>query len=143
LSDLQAALQSLRTTISIVLEARFPMVVAWGREFRFFYKDGYRQILGKTRHPGALGTPGAEIFPEVWSVVGPEFERVRPAFVALVGHGDVIGKPVRQALPDVEGQGYFGLLDRRSRRRGRATRDRALGSVSRSFATSLAEWAAT
>src|SRR4051812_8712528 len=68
--------QSLRTAISIMLESRFAMVVAWGPEFRFFYNDRYRPILG-TKHPSALGTPGAEIFPEVWEVVGPEFERVR------------------------------------------------------------------
>ncbi len=68
--------QSLRTAISIMLESRFAMVVAWGREFRFFYNDRYRPILG-SKHPSALGTPGAEIFPEVWDVVGPEFERVR------------------------------------------------------------------
>src|SRR6185436_7447126 len=69
--------QSLRTAISIMLESRFPIVIAWGPSFRFFYNDGYRPILGKTKHPGALGTPGQEIFPEVWSAVGPEFERVR------------------------------------------------------------------
>jgi signal transduction histidine kinase len=69
--------QSLRTSVSILLESRFPMVVAWGPEFRFFYNDGYRQILGKTKHPFALGTPGPVIFPEVWDIVGPEFERVR------------------------------------------------------------------
>src|SRR5581483_1761864 len=68
--------QSLRTAISIMLESRFPMVVAWGPDFRFFYNDGYKPILG-TKHPMALGTPGQVIFPEVWSVVGPEFERVR------------------------------------------------------------------
>jgi signal transduction histidine kinase len=68
--------QSLRTAISIMLESRFAMVVAWGPEFRFFYNDRYRPILG-TKHPAALGKPGGEIFPEVWSVVGPEFERVR------------------------------------------------------------------
>ena len=68
--------QSLRTAISIMLESRFAMVVAWGPEFRFFYNDRYRPVLG-TKHPAALGAPGAEIFPEVWSVVGPEFERVR------------------------------------------------------------------
>ena len=68
--------QSLRTAISIMLESRFAMVVAWGPESRFFYNDRYRPILG-SKHPAALGTPGAEIFPEVWSVVGPEFERVR------------------------------------------------------------------
>jgi PAS domain S-box-containing protein len=69
--------QSLRTAISIMLESRFAMVVAWGADFRFFYNDRYRPILGTTKHPAALGAPGVEIFPEVWPVVGPEFERVR------------------------------------------------------------------
>jgi len=68
--------QSLRTAVSIMLESRFAMVVAWGPEFRFFYNDRYRPVLG-TKHPASLGAPGAEIFPEVWPVVGPEFERVR------------------------------------------------------------------
>ena len=67
--------QSLRTAVSIMLESRFAMVVAWGPEFRFFYNDRYQPILG-VKHP-ALGKAGADIFPEVWSVVGPEFERVR------------------------------------------------------------------
>jgi hypothetical protein len=67
--------QSLRTAISIMLESRFAMVVAWGPQFRFFYNDRYRPVLGG-KHPASLGKPGAEIFPEVWSVVGPEFEHV-------------------------------------------------------------------
>src|SRR6478672_9742059 len=57
--------QSLRTAISIMLESRFAMVVAWGADFRFFYNDRYRPILGTTKHPAALGAPGVEIFPEV------------------------------------------------------------------------------
>ncbi len=68
--------QSLRTAISIMLESRFAMVVAWGPDFRFFYNDRYRPILG-TKHPAALGTGAAEIFPEVWPAVGPAFEGVR------------------------------------------------------------------
>ena len=68
--------QSLRTAISIMLESRFAMVVAWGPGFRFFYNDRYRPVLGG-KHPASLGKPGAEIFPEVWSAVGREFERVR------------------------------------------------------------------
>jgi signal transduction histidine kinase/DNA-binding response OmpR family regulator len=68
--------QSLRTAVSIMLESPFAMVVAWGRDFRFFYNDRYQPILG-AKHPAALGRAGAEIFPEVWGVVGPEFERVR------------------------------------------------------------------
>ena len=55
--------QSLRTAISIMLESRFAMVVAWGPEFRFFYNDRYRPVLGKTKHPAALGAAAAEIFP--------------------------------------------------------------------------------
>jgi signal transduction histidine kinase len=66
--------QSLRTTISIMLESKFAMVVAWGPKYRFFYNDRYRPVLG-SKHPAALGKPGAEIFPEVWDVVGPEFDR--------------------------------------------------------------------
>ena len=69
--------QSLRTAVSIVLESRFAMVIAWGPDFRFFYNDRYRPILGRTKHPAAVARPAAEIFPEVWGVVGPEFERVR------------------------------------------------------------------
>ena len=44
---------------------------------------------------------------------GPEhiFELTNAAYTQLIGHRDVIGKPVREALPEVEGQGYFELLD--------------------------------
>jgi len=67
--------QSLRTAISIMLESKFAMVVAWGPEYRFFYNDRYTPVLG-TKHPASLGKPGAELFPEVWDQVGPEFDRV-------------------------------------------------------------------
>jgi hypothetical protein len=39
------------------------------------------------------------------------FELVNAAYMQLVGHRNVIGMPVRQALPEVEGQGFFELLD--------------------------------
>jgi len=67
--------QSLRTALSMMLEARFAMVVAWGPEFRFFYNDRYVPVLG-TKHPRSLGAPAAEIFPEIWELIGPEFQRV-------------------------------------------------------------------
>ncbi len=45
---------------------------------------------------------------------GPEhrFELVNPSYSKLVAHRDVTGKTVREALPEVEGQGFFELLDR-------------------------------
>lgn len=44
---------------------------------------------------------------------GPEhvFTLVNEAYRQLVGHRDLIGMPVREALPDLQGQGYFELLD--------------------------------
>jgi PAS domain-containing protein len=39
------------------------------------------------------------------------FELMNTAYLQLVGHRDLIGKPVREALPEVEGQGFFELLD--------------------------------
>lgn len=69
--------QSLRTALSIMLDSVFGMVVAWGPEFRFFYNDRYRPVLGTSKHPGALGTPAQEIFPEAWPFIGPLFARTR------------------------------------------------------------------
>ena len=44
---------------------------------------------------------------------GPDhvFELTNRSFLTLVGHRDLIGKPVRDAMPEVQGQGYFELLD--------------------------------
>lgn len=67
--------QSLRTALSMMLDAPLAMAIAWGPEFRWFYNDRYQPILG-ARHPHALGTPGAEIFPETWDAIGPELARV-------------------------------------------------------------------
>ncbi len=39
------------------------------------------------------------------------FELVNPAYEQLVGHRDVQGKAVREALPEVVGQGFLELLD--------------------------------
>ncbi|MEP6972476.1 MAG: PAS domain-containing protein [Betaproteobacteria bacterium] len=45
---------------------------------------------------------------------GPEhrFELTNAAYLKLIAHRDVIGLPVRAALPEVQGQGFFELLDR-------------------------------
>ncbi|WP_165356396.1 PAS domain S-box protein [Sphingosinicella sp. BN140058] len=39
------------------------------------------------------------------------YELINASFLQLVGHRDLVGKPVREALPEVEGQGFFELLD--------------------------------
>ena len=45
---------------------------------------------------------------------GPEhtFEFVNEAYVRLLGQRNFVGKTVREAVPEVEGQGFFELLDK-------------------------------
>ncbi len=40
------------------------------------------------------------------------FDLANPAYFQLVGHRDILNKPVRAALPEIEGQGFLELLDR-------------------------------
>ncbi|TNC48556.1 PAS domain S-box protein [Rubellimicrobium rubrum] len=45
---------------------------------------------------------------------GPEhiFDLVNAAYMQLIGHRDVLGQRVRDALPEIQGQGFFELLDK-------------------------------
>lgn len=47
-------------------------------------------------------------------VRGPEhvYELVNASYLNLVGQRDLVGKTVRDAIPEVEGQGYIDMLDR-------------------------------
>ena len=63
---------SLLTTVSIVLNSKFPMFIWWGPELIQFYNDAYRPSLGKDgKHPTALGQPGAECWQEIWPIIKP------------------------------------------------------------------------
>jgi signal transduction histidine kinase len=68
--------QSLRTVLNILLDSRYPMYVAWGPDFTQFYNDGYRPILGSTKHPAALGGSTRDTFAEIWDFIGPMFDQV-------------------------------------------------------------------
>ena len=50
----------------------------------------------------------------VATLVGPDhvFEIANNAYLQLVDHRDIIGKPIREALPEVVDQGFVSLLDR-------------------------------
>ena len=194
--------QHIRNTVTLILNAKVPMVTLWGQDGIMIYNDAYADFASK-RHPAVLGMPVREAWPEVadfndnilatvlgggsisyqdqeltllrdgvaeqvwmdlayspimdntgcasgvFAIVtettakvtaerrlGAERDRLRqmfqqaPGFIAvvkgpahifeitnaaymqLIGHRDVLGKPVRDALPDIEGQGFYELLDR-------------------------------
>jgi PAS domain S-box-containing protein len=69
--------QSLRTTISIILNSRFPMFLFWGPHHVCFYNDAYRPSLGKEgKHPEILGGKGMECWPEIWPTIKPLIDQV-------------------------------------------------------------------
>ena len=68
--------ESLKTVVRILLTSRFAMWMGWGPELTFIYNDAYaRMTLGK-KHPWALGRPASEVWPEIWTDIGPRVQRV-------------------------------------------------------------------
>ncbi|WP_153800748.1 PAS domain-containing protein [Foetidibacter luteolus] len=69
--------QSLRTTLSILLHSKFPMFLFWGPHLICFYNDAYRPSLGTVgKHPGAMGSRGEDVWPEIWHIIKPLIDQV-------------------------------------------------------------------
>ncbi len=73
---------SLRTSLSICLSSRFPMILFWGPNFVQFYNDAYRPIQGSHKHPYALGKKADSMRPELWEKIGPILRNVFETGVA-------------------------------------------------------------
>jgi PAS domain S-box-containing protein len=67
--------QSLKTSVSICLASRFPIVLYWGPEYVVLYNDAYRTILG-SKHPWALRQRCCDCWAEIWDTIGPMLEGV-------------------------------------------------------------------
>lgn len=69
--------QSLRTTLSIILNSRFPMFLWWGPDMIQFYNDAYRPSLGISgKHPTAVGQKAVDCWPEIWHIIKPQIDEV-------------------------------------------------------------------
>jgi signal transduction histidine kinase/DNA-binding response OmpR family regulator len=62
--------QALRSSLSICLSSKFPMLIWWGPELCMLYNDAYAPILGN-KHPAAYGMPGEVVWRDIWPVIGP------------------------------------------------------------------------
>ena len=62
--------QSLKTAVSLLLRARQPMFIGWGKDLVSIYNDGYIPICGG-KHPQALGQPMAAVWKEIWDSLSP------------------------------------------------------------------------
>ena len=67
---------TLVTTVNMLLASRHPMFLWWGPELIQFYNDGYRPSIRADKHPSALGQRGAQCWPEIWPIIGPQIEAV-------------------------------------------------------------------
>ena len=75
LGPMQQWPQSLKTSISICLASRFPIVMYWGPEYVVLYNDAYSAILG-SKHPWALGQTCRDCWAEIWDTIGPMLDSV-------------------------------------------------------------------
>ncbi len=66
----------LQTMVSLVVGSRFSMWMGWGPDLCFFYNAAYaRDTLG-VKHPGALGRPFREVWPEILDEIAPRLQAV-------------------------------------------------------------------
>lgn len=61
------------TVVDLMLQARYPAVVAWGPDALVLYNDAYCYLLGE-RHPKALCQPFRCVWPEFWVEIKPVVE---------------------------------------------------------------------
>jgi hypothetical protein len=59
-----------KTMVDLLLANGFPLLLWWGPQYVSIYNDAYRPILG-AKHPGALGKPFREVWPEIEQILSP------------------------------------------------------------------------
>jgi two-component sensor histidine kinase len=66
---------ALRFALDLCERSAVPTAVYWGGDLRLFYNDAWAPVL-RDRHPAALGRPAAEIWSDIWPVIGPQLSQV-------------------------------------------------------------------
>jgi two-component system sensor histidine kinase VicK len=75
---------SLKVAVGNMLASSFPMHICCGENLIQLYNDSYLPVLGKERHPKALGCPIQETHKELWESIGSMYS------------GAMSGQPMQQ-----------------------------------------------
>jgi signal transduction histidine kinase len=67
---------SLKQTVSMMQTITFPVLICWGEDYIQLYNDAFRPMLGKGKHPKAMGLTASETFAEIWDTISPMFSGV-------------------------------------------------------------------
>jgi PAS domain S-box-containing protein len=103
--------QGLKTTLRVILTTRHPAFIFWGPSLICFYNDAYRQSLGPEKHPGALGAQGREVWPEIWSIIGPQIDQVMEGGEATWHENQLVPIVRFGAIRDVYWTYSYGPID--------------------------------
>ncbi|ANH36527.1 Phosphoserine phosphatase RsbP [Nocardioides dokdonensis FR1436] len=60
----------LRSTLAMALDTRFAMALLWGPDLVLLYNEAFVELIAD-KHPSALGSRSADVFPEVWDQISP------------------------------------------------------------------------
>lgn len=83
---------SLRTVIGVMLNSNRPMYLVWGPSLYLLFNDAYLPLLGTmaAQPAGALGQPVAELWPENWPRLKPEFEQALAGVPVVIDDAPMI-----------------------------------------------------
>lgn len=77
LNNPEAWPQSLKTTLSIIFNSKFPMLLFWGPEHICFYNDAFRPCIGNEgKHPAMLGAKAKDYWKQTWEDIKPVLDNV-------------------------------------------------------------------
>lgn len=68
--------RTLRAAVDVALHTRFPVTLLWGPDHVLLYNEAYVELIAD-KHPTALGAPAAQVFADIWDVIGPMLTSVR------------------------------------------------------------------
>jgi PAS domain S-box-containing protein len=75
LGRVEAWSSTLATAVRMCMESPFPFNLWCGPERLLIYNDAYRRVLG-SKHPGALGRPGLDVWAEIREALEPMFAHI-------------------------------------------------------------------
>jgi signal transduction histidine kinase len=81
--------QALRTALRLALGSRFCCAIYWGPEHLVLYNSAFCATIVGSKHPWALAQPAAEIWPEIFEVIGPKIDKCLQ-MGATLGADDVL-----------------------------------------------------
>ena len=66
----------LQNAVNLCVGSYFPALIYWGKNLSMFYNDALVPLVGRERHPWALGRPAYEVFAEIRGFIEPIIEKL-------------------------------------------------------------------